>query len=167
MPEGCSYFFDTVVLSNFAFSESLDLLVNRYGRDIVVISEVLDELIVGVATGYSALQEVIRLTEEEHIGVISLTGRERRVMLELVGRLGCGEASCIAAAAERHAVVVTDDRAARAACAERNIRFTGTIGILKACCVDGQLPLEHADTILRRMIAHGCYSPVSRIRDIL
>ena len=34
-------------------------------------------------------------------------------------------------------LVVTDDRAARNCCSERGVDFTGTIGILKACCREG------------------------------
>ncbi len=161
------YLFDTVVLSNFALSASLDLLVSRYGAAVTVTSEVLDELLAGVAAGYSALKEVIRLTENESFRVTSLSSRERQTMLELISHLGNGEASCIAVAAARNAVVVTDDRAARTTCGERNIRVTGTIGILKASCQDGRLSIEHADNILTRMIEQGFYSPVTRIRDIL
>lgn len=161
------YLFDTVALSNFALSDSLDLLVSRYGTSLTLTGEVLDELIAGVAAGHSALREVIRLAEDETFGVTALTARERRAMIDLVCRLGSGEASCIAVATSRNAVVVTDDRAARAACSERNILFTGTIGILKASYMDGRLSLETADTLLARMIRHGFYSPVSRIRDIV
>ena len=40
--------FDTVVLSNFALSESLDILRTRYGGRGFVTSEVLDEIVAGV-----------------------------------------------------------------------------------------------------------------------
>jgi len=63
--------------------------------------------------------------------------------------------------------VVSDDRAARDACTERRLKKTGTIGILKTCCLDSTLSLQEADEVLQEMVAAGFYAPVSRISDIL
>lgn len=166
MPEQL-FLFDTVSLSNFALAQSLDLLVSRYGDRLCVTHEVLDELIEGMAAGYSALNEVLTLVEEGVFSSVVLTREERRACADLRHDLGAGEASCLAIASCRGAVVVTDDRAARRSCAERSVSFAGTIGILKAMCRDGHISVDEADEILSNMISNGFYSPVSRVRDVL
>ena len=65
------------------------------------------------------------------------------------------------------AIVVTDDRAARQQCYNFNVPFTGTIGILKACVIDGTIKLNKADIYLGKMIKQGFYSPVRSISEIL
>ena len=166
MPE-TSYFFDTVSLSNFAMSGALPLLVQRYGTAATVPNEVLDELIAGTAAGHAALQHVVDLVNQGVFASTALTKVERQVLAETISHLGQGEASCIAAATKRGGTVVTDDRAARNACSERKVPVTGTIGILKAACIEGQVSVEEADRILTAMVRYGFYSPVHRIRDIL
>lgn len=166
MPEP-SYFFDTVSLSNFALAHALGLLVKRYGNTALVSNEVLDEVMAGVAAGYSALQQIVDLVDQQVFASVLLKTAERRVFAEVIAHLGAGEASCIAAASRRNGIVVTDDRAARTACCERGIPFTGTVGILKAACIDGQASVEEAERVLADMVSHGFYSPVQRIRDIL
>ena len=47
------------------------------------------------------------------------------------------------------------------------IPATGTIGILKALCVDRTLSAEEADAVLGRMVAIVFYSPIRRISDLL
>ena len=47
------------------------------------------------------------------------------------------------------------------------IPFTGTVGILKASLLDGQVTLDQADDILSKMIKAGFYSPVRSIADIV
>ncbi|MBW1803887.1 MAG: hypothetical protein JRJ85_24540 [Deltaproteobacteria bacterium] len=84
-----------------------------------------------------------------------------------ISHLGKGEASCIAVAREQKAVVATDDRTARKQCSLMKVRFTGTIGILKATLLKGQVTREQADNILLKMIQAGFYSPVRSIADII
>ena len=80
--------------------------------------------------------------------------------------LAPGEASCIAHAAAHGGIVVTDDRTARVCCKERNIVCTGTIGILKACTMDGTLTGDEADAILHAMVDASYYAPVQNISDL-
>jgi predicted nucleic acid-binding protein len=47
------------------------------------------------------------------------------------------------------------------------IPVTGTIGILKASVLDGQLELDQADKILAKMTDAGFYSPLRSIADII
>lgn len=161
------YLFDTVSLSNFAFGSLLALLTERYGSRAMLTGEVLDEIAAGVAAGHATLRLAEEHVREGKFTQVALDWQERQVYGELLRHLGSGEASCLAAAYRRGGVVVTGDRAARVSCAERRVPFTGTIGILKASCLDGQITVAAADEALSEMVRRGFYAPVSRIRDIL
>ncbi|MDP6523330.1 MAG: hypothetical protein QGH15_03825 [Kiritimatiellia bacterium] len=170
MPDRKSdYVFDTVSLSNFAMAGRLDLLVSRYGKLLKITREVLDEITDGVVAGYPQLHEVEELVSSNKFGVAKQrsSGAERDTYRELLRILGSGEASCIAYAKSCGAIVVTDDRTARECCIERNVKCTGTIGILKACCLSGGLSLDDADKALAFMINVGYYAPVQRISDLM
>ena len=81
--------------------------------------------------------------------------------------LAPGEASCLAYAKIHDAVAVTDDRTDRECCGRHGVTFTGTIGIHKACCLDGTLSPEEADITLQAMIEAGFYSPVQCISGLI
>lgn len=169
MPDrGRDRYFDTVTLSNFALAGRLDILTLRYGRRAKVTQQVQDEVSDGIAAGYAALGEIEHALLSGKFGMAApLTPTERNLYRNLIRRLVPGEASCIASAQHREDIVVTDDRAARDCCAEQGVRFTGTIGILKACCLDGTLTAPEADTVLHAMVAAGYRSPVHRISDLV
>lgn len=161
-------FFDTVTLSNFALARRVDLLIERYGQRARITQEVRNEVLEGIVAGYQALDAIDVALEEEWLGATGdLTAEERRIYRELLRSLGPGEASCVACAKVRGGTVATDDRAARAACGERDVPTTGTIGILKACVQDRTLEAEEADATLELMIDAGYFSPVRRISDLL
>lgn len=92
---------------------------------------------------------------------------ERRTYIDLNRQLGKGEASCIAVAKEQGLVVVTDDRTARRCCSQMDVAVTGTIGILKASLLDGQIAANQANKILQKMISFGFYSPIRKIDDLI
>jgi len=166
-PEPVVVVFDTVVLSNFCASASIDLLVAQYGNSFSTTYEVLDEITRGIAAGYGFLKPVLNHVDNGDIEVIRLGSRERDLYLRLVLSLGPGEASCVAAAWKRGAIAATDDRAARNACTENAVKVTGTVGILKRLCITGSITEEQADGLLEHMVKAGFYSPVARIRDIM
>ncbi len=169
MPDGGrTWFFDTVTLSNFAFAGRTDLLVVRYGQRAQITPEVLDEVSEGIAAGHSALRNIEDAVAAGTLGFAQpLTSGERMAYRDLLRTMSPGEASCIVCAKARGGVVVTDDRTARTCCSELGIAFTGTIGILKACCLHGTLDPHAADTILFDMVAAGYHSPIRRVSDIL
>lgn len=167
MPDRLYLFFDTVSLSNFALTDSISLLVQRYGSRLLVTDEVLDEIAAGIACGYTSLNEIEKLVDKKIFSHVVLDSAERQIFQQLLRPLGSGEASCIAAATYRNGIVATDDRAARATCTEREIPVTGTIGILKASCQEKLISIYEADDLLHRMEFQGFYSPVKRISDIL
>ena len=125
MPEKI-WTFDTVSLSNFLLSESMFILNERYSRCGVITGEVYDELSTGFAD-YPILKQVEKLFDDNVFELVSLSRQEHGHFQGLIGHLGKGEASCIALAKERKAVVVTDDRTARKQCSLMKIPVTGTI----------------------------------------
>jgi predicted nucleic acid-binding protein len=161
------FFFDTVTLANFALGGRFGLLVDRYGASLFVVEPVRVELAAGRAGRYAELESV---EEALSAGTISQAGpmepAEHKLFVGLLRTLGAGEASCIACAAQRGGVVVTDDRTARRYCAGRGIPVTGTIGILQALCADGTVSVEEADALLARMVETGFYSPIRRVSDL-
>ncbi len=151
MPDGLpDRFFDTVTLSNFALSGAFALLA------------------AGRIRGYSELKVVEQaLAAGSILPAKPMTPPENQLFVDLLRTLGSGEASCVALARHRAGIVATDDRAARSSCAERGIPVTGTVGILKALCIDRTITSEEADAVLNRMVGAGFYSPVRRISDLL
>jgi predicted nucleic acid-binding protein len=160
------WIFDTVSLSNFLLSESVFLLEKRYKKQIIITSQVYDEILAGISK-YQQLKQIDGLIEKKIFSLHTLTLKERNIYVKLIAHLGKGEASCIAAAKEQyHAIVVTDDRTARRQCSQMDILFTGTIGILKASLREGDITSEQVDKILQKMIKSGLYSPVQSIDGI-
>jgi len=165
MPEK-KWVFDTVSLSNFLLSESVFILEKRYRKHAIITAQVYDEISAGVSE-YPKLKQVDDLINKRVFRLCTLSSKKRKTYLELIGHLGRGEASCIAIAKEQSAIVVTDDRTARRQCSQMDILFTGTVGILKASLLEGDLDRDKADEILQKMIKFGFYSPVRSIGDVV
>ncbi|MFT5366662.1 MAG: putative nucleic acid-binding protein [Candidatus Latescibacterota bacterium] len=162
------YYCDTVTLCNFAFAKRLDLLTTRYGTRLQITPTVQDEIADGIAAGYTILHEIEKTITTGMFGASGvLNNPERDIFRDLLRTLSPGEASCIACAQTRGGIVITDDKAARAACQDHTVKFTGTIGILKACCRDEILSPREADTVLQAMGDAGYFSPVSNISGLL
>jgi predicted nucleic acid-binding protein len=157
-------FFDTVVLSNFAFADNgILFLKNRYQKRGIITLQVMQEIAKTTYAGYPLLDELSKIKFRK----ITLRDNELDDYLKLLRQLGEGEASCIAAAMHRKGIVVTDDRCARNSCKDKNVPVTGTIGILKAAYLDATLELDIADTMLKQMVQNGFYSPVNKISDLI
>jgi predicted nucleic acid-binding protein len=165
MPEK-KWVFDTVVLSNFFLSDSIFILEQRYRKRAVITRQVYDELSSGMSE-YPELRQIDNLFKDKAFKLVSLSSKEHQHFLQMIGFLGKGEASCIALATEQTAIVVTDDRAARRQCSWVKIPVTGTVGILKASVLEGNISLVRADKSLQKMIDAGFYSPIRSIADIV
>ena len=154
------------MFSNFLLVDADHILEKRYCGKGFITRAVYDEIIGGTAT-IPKLVVVEKLLAKKVLKIHSLNASEHKLFLELAGHLGRGEASSIAAAKIKSAVVVTDDRAARKQCLKMKIPVTGTIGILKASFESGQISLSESDTVLEQIIASGFYSPVNSISSIV
>jgi predicted nucleic acid-binding protein len=64
-------------------------------------------------------------------------------------------------------VFVTDDLATRQLAQERDVRLTGTVGILLALARDGSLSLVEVSAILTEMIKQRYRSPVDRLDELV
>ncbi len=160
------YYFDTVVLSNFAMVKRLDLLNILYSEKLYITTEVTDEISTGISVGYKVLQEILNTVENGTYYIHSLSPLERQLYTTLLTNLGSGEASSISAAKTVNGIVVTDDKYARNICRERGLKVTGTIGILKKLYSGKILQASQADNILEEMIGQGFYSPVNNISQL-
>ena len=162
------YYFDTVTLSNFALCGKFELLVGRYGLSLVLTEQVRVELSHGRSGGYAELEQIENELTKGRISIAAVMSSPEAILFgELISAIGSGEAACIAMAKHRGGVVVTDDLLARRTCASYGVRVSGTIGILKAMCLDQVIVPAAADALLTEMAAKGFYSPVRRISDLL
>ena len=156
------------MLSNFALLGRFDLLIDRYGPRAQITPEVLDEVSAGIVAGHQELKQIEVAVEKGACSAAPpLSRAERTIYRESLYTLGSGEASCIACAQCRGDLVATDDRAASSCCSGQGVGFTGTIGILKACCREGILAPQEADVLLQNMINAGYFSPVDQISVLL
>ena len=163
MPDLAGWFFDSVTLSNFALADGLHVLTVRYRGRGFVATQVVDELTRGVLAGYAPLAGCLKLVDKGILRVASLDKIERVTYGQLSAHLGPGESGTIAAAGHRQEVGVTDDLAARRACADMAIPMTGIIGIVRAAVRDRQLALTDANDLLRTMVESGLHSPMQRL----
>lgn len=157
--------FDTVTLSNFLLSESIHIIEKRYRKKAIITTQVLDELSAGFAK-YPFLKTIGDLIEKNIFSICNLSQKERKIYIDLNGHLGKGEASSIAVAVNKGWIVVTDDRTARRVCSQMGLAVTGSIGIIKASLIDGQISVTQANDILQKMTDSGFYSPVRKIDDL-
>jgi len=110
----------------------LDLLQKLYQR-IMVPNAVVDELQAGREQG----EDVPDLAEYAWIEVHPVRMPE---VVRLITDLGAGEAQVLALALEEpNSLVIIDDRLARDVARARNIRFTGTAGVLLKAKQEGHI----------------------------
>jgi hypothetical protein len=83
-----------------------------------------------------------------------MTSAERQQFRQLRGRLGDGEASCLAIAAHRGWKIATDDKDARKWALRLHIPHTGTLGILGILVTQPIMSLTEGNAWLR-----GCSHP--------
>jgi len=164
--------FDNTVLSNFAAVERISLLKEFYWEHAFTTLMVVDEIQRGLHAGYQHLQSVEEVLNPPHptgwLRILPLESVEEQALyIELITTLGAGEASCLAVASAHGFVLATDDLAARRAATQRNVRLTGTIGILIRLVRAGHLPLAEANNILAQMIVLHYRSPVERLDDLV
>jgi predicted nucleic acid-binding protein len=164
--------FDNTVLSNFAVVDRISLLEVLYSGNAFTTLMVADEIQRGLYAGYQHLQSVQEVLNPPHptgwLRILPLESAEEQALyIELITSFGAGEASCLAVASTRGFVLATDDLAARRAATRRNVRLTGTVGILIRLVREGHLPLAEANNLLAQMIALHYRSPVERLDDLV
>ena len=174
-PESSSIIFDNTVLSNFALVQSFDVLRRLYEGRAFICRAVLQEIQAGIESGWkypqlrsrTRLQAVNQAIEE---GWLQFPNNdvnpddeilELRLALEYGQRFGVGESEAMAIARTRGWVLATDDGQARRFAQERDIRLTGSLGILIKATEQEIVSLIEADALHARMIDEGYRSPLS------
>jgi len=166
------YIFNNTALSNFALIHQIDLLKQRYAGHAYTTIEVAHELRRGIQTGYTDLQsaweqiEIINPNGWLHI-LTPQTADEYHLHTQFDTFLDAGEAACLALAVHRQLIFVTDDRAARQAAKLRQVKLTGTVGILINLVRDNTIPLDKANQLLKQMIERRYRSPVTSLDDLV
>lgn len=161
MPE---IIFDNCVLSNFALSDSLNIIKRLYANHSYITDFVIAENIKGILKGNKGLVRTKNSIKEGWLKEITLKTVEEKTAFERLSvSLGFGEASSIAVAKVRGFVFACDDKAARKEATLLGVRLTGTVGILIKAVRKRIIDRNKANEILHRMIAYGFYSPVNSI----
>lgn len=161
MPE---IIFDNCVLSNFALSDSLDIIKRLYANRSYITDFVMAENTKGILTGYKELSMIRDALREDWLKEIALGTTDEKALFETLSvSLGYGEASSIAVAKVRGFVFACDDKTARKEASLLGVKLTGTIGILIRAVRRMIIDHKRANEILSCMIKHGFYSPISSI----
>ncbi len=161
MPE---IIFDSCVLSNFALSDSLNIIKTLYANTSYITDFVSAENTRGILRGYNRLISIREAVIKGWLKEITLKSKEEKALFESLSvSMGIGEASSIAVAKTREFVFACDDKVARREASLLGVKLTGTIGILIRAARKNIVNSKQADEILNRMIAYGFYSPVSSI----
>jgi hypothetical protein len=139
---------DNTVLSNFALVQHPEFIRLAFLVDVGTSPDVMAELERGVSLGH------LPDCQWEWLRIIQMTPAERQHFRQLRGRLGDGEASCLAIAAHRGWKVATDDKDARKWALRLHIPHTGTLGILGILVTQHTMSLAEGNAWLR-----GCSHP--------
>ncbi len=173
--EASPIIFDSAVLSNFAIAQVFHVLQRLYtGRAFVpkAVQREIQARIKGASTCASAknLTQLEEINQALNCGWLQIPPEqvnpnddaiELRLQLEYSKRFSMGESEAMAIARNRNWVFASDDGAARNFAKERDIRLTGTLGILIKAVQTKILCLSLADLIHAQMIDEGYCSPLS------
>ena len=158
---------NATVLSNLARVDGLRILKSLYGK-IVIPIQVYEEILQGVNAGYSFLEAVDKIADEEWTVFKAPTSKKgRKYFKEILVSVGYGEAAGIAIAKEQELLFFSDDKKARQVAKEQGIGVSGTLGTLKLAVEEGIISVENADNILGEMIRGGYRCPIKSVNELL
>ena len=150
---------DTTVLNNFAQIRRTDLLRSAY-PDLAAPIPAWRELELGVR------RELVPACDWSWLNILVLTEREHARAEEIGRQLGACEASCIAVAASRGWLFLSDDWGAREFARSLALEVSGSLGVLDRLVLKQILTLEEADAHLVGMVRRGFRSPYRSLREI-
>jgi len=157
---------DTTVLSNLARANRINLLEKLHGQ-IVIPSQVHEEILKGIAAGYDFLEGADKIVEADWVKLAALENeRERTLFRNLLDIVGYGEAAGIAIAKERDLLFFSDDRKARRVAQDQRVKISGTLGMLELLVEEGKLSIGEADGVLSKMIQGGYHSPIQSLKEL-
>ncbi len=156
---------DATVLSNFASTGTVDVLVDILDRP-ATVPAVQTELERGYARDYDFLDDALARIGD----AITLLGVEEQSTGDagIRDRLDSGEAEALLGAIAREGTLATDDLAARETATERSVPVTGSVGLLVVGIHRGEIDSGTANGWLDDWRAkRGYYAPVERIEEVL
>jgi Predicted nucleic acid-binding protein, contains PIN domain len=157
---------DATVLSNFASTGTVDVLVDTLDRP-ATVPAVQTELERGYAQDYDFLDDALARIGDD----ITLLGVEERPATgetAIREHLDSGEAEALLGAIKREGTLATDDLAAREMATERGVPVTGSVGLLVVGIHCGEIDAGTANQWLDEWRAtRGYYAPVERIEEVL
>jgi predicted nucleic acid-binding protein len=159
---------DATVLSNYAYSDSIQFLISTV-EELYTVPAVRTELEAGTAAGYSELERALTALEEGRIGID--TDAPARLDTEYTtvrSRLDAGEAEALVTADTTDGTLATDDGTARTLAADYQVSLTGSVGLLVRGVVSGAISTDTADDWLTTWVEErNYYAPVSSVTDAL
>lgn len=153
---------NTTVLSNFAQVDAVELLLAL--PRVVTVDAVRRELEEGIET-HLYLDVALEILDDE-LRVVSPSESARSIEGELLKTLDPGEAQALAVAEAADGTVVTDDGDARDVANRRDIRLTGSIGLLVRFIDREMLAEDVADDYLKRWIDEAGFRAPARDIDV-
>lgn len=162
---------DTTVVSNFASTDSLDVLFASFEK-VNVPTAVIAELERGVQEGYDFLSEAkAQFDPSKHVtngGEAHLRRGSKERWTIIDQELDDGEAEALTVAILNGHLLVTDDSDARRLAETYDAAYTGSIGVLARAIERDEIDVETADRLLRTWRdEYGYRSPVDTIHDVL
>ncbi|RME80973.1 MAG: DUF3368 domain-containing protein [Caldilineae bacterium] len=157
---GC-YVLDTTVLSNFAHVGQPHLIQRALGLHVFTTPVVMAELAMGVEAGH------VPACDWEWLKILEPNEDTATLISEFQRVLDAGEAESLAVAIQKGCIFLSDDLAARRLASSRDVKVSGTLGILLKLVKMGELDLDEADRLLQGMMAKGYRSPVSTLFRLL
>lgn len=167
MPELQSHpvFLDTTVLSNFASTDSIEMLVDVLDS-VVVVAAVRDELEEGANHGHEYLERALAFVDAEF--EVEAVQDSSTDCIDVREQLDAGEAAALLGARRRNGTIATDDLAARRLAAECDIDVTGSVGLLALGIERNRVSIQQADGWLDTWRQkRGYYAPVDSVADVL
>lgn len=152
---------DNTVLSNFAVVQRPDLVLNLWGEHCSTTTAVLDEYQAGIESRKFPKHIWDPLNE------LKLEKIEQQFSTQLSTQLGLGERTCIAIAAHRKGLFVSDDAKARQVANQYDVAVTGTLGILVLNVKRGHIELAEGNHMLQTMITNGYHSPITLLDELV
>jgi predicted nucleic acid-binding protein len=152
-------FADTTVLNNFAQIRRPDLLSSAC-PNLSAPASVWSELDLGVRRG------LVPACDWSWLKILDLSQREQAQADRFGRALDPGEAACIAMAASRGGLMLSDDWKARAFGRSLGLEVSGSLGVLNNLVSKRILSLDEADALLTEMVRCGFRSPYRSLREI-
>lgn len=156
---------DTTVLSNFACTDSVDVLTDVFTRPatVPVVYGELDR-----AAEHHEFLGRARDAIGEQIELLHPADATVEQRLEYEQALDTGEAGVLAMVEQRGGVAITDDGDARAVAERKGIDYGGSLTILKVAVENGIVPFDAAEQWHYTWVQeYGYRSPIDHLYQII